>query len=97
MNCPSRTDDTLLHCDWNQNPPFLAPDLTTRQDFNGITNARVYRSGPGLDAVSSTSWEDSQAMPEQRDTPIGSKSDLRGASLTPSGRFPMTHYIMHLR
>ncbi|KAG2016858.1 hypothetical protein GB937_006060 [Aspergillus fischeri] len=86
MNCPSRTDDTLLHCDWNQNPPSLAPDLTTRQDFNGITNARVYRSGPGLDAVSSTSWDGTQTMPERRNTPIGNTSKFLGASLTPSGR-----------
>ncbi|GAQ03903.1 zinc-regulated transporter 2 [Aspergillus lentulus] len=86
MNCPSRTDDTLLHCEWNQNPPSLAPDLTTRQDFNGITNARVYRSGSGLDAASLTSWDDTQTMPERRNTPIGNESKSLGASLTPSGR-----------
>ncbi|KAJ5101560.1 Zinc/iron permease [Penicillium alfredii] len=40
MNCPSRTDDTLLHDEWNQNPPCLSADLTTRQDLNGIANAR---------------------------------------------------------
>jgi len=44
MNRPSRTEDDLDHPDWNQNPPFLAPDLTTRQDLNGIANARVQRS-----------------------------------------------------
>ncbi|GIK06119.1 hypothetical protein Aspvir_001762 [Aspergillus viridinutans] len=86
MNCPSRTDDTLLLCEWNQNPPSLAPDLTTRQNFNGITNARVYRSGSGLDAVSSTSWDDTQTMPERRNTPIGDRFKSLGASLTPSGR-----------
>ncbi|KAF7166993.1 hypothetical protein CNMCM5623_000481 [Aspergillus felis] len=86
MNCPSRTDDTLLHCEWNQNPPSLAPDLTTRQDLNGITNARVYRLGSGPAAVSLTSWDDAQAMPERRDTPIGDQMKPLGASLTPSGR-----------
>ncbi|RHZ56583.1 putative plasma membrane zinc ion transporter [Aspergillus thermomutatus] len=86
MNCPSRTDDTLLHCEWNQNPPFLAPDLTTRQDFNGITNARVYRSGTGLAAVSLTSWNDTQAMLERPDNPIADKSKSLGASLTQSER-----------
>ncbi|RLL98089.1 hypothetical protein CFD26_106801 [Aspergillus turcosus] len=86
MNCPSRTDDTLLHCEWNQNPPSLAPDLTTRQDFNGITNARVCRSGSGLAAVSLTSWNDTQTMPERRDNPVGHKPNSLGASLTPSGR-----------
>ncbi|KAK3374566.1 ZIP zinc transporter-domain-containing protein [Podospora didyma] len=44
MNRPSRTDDDFEHPDWNQMPPFLAPDLTTRQDLNGIANARVQRS-----------------------------------------------------
>jgi solute carrier family 39 (zinc transporter), member 1/2/3 len=43
MNRPSRTDDDSGHPTWNQNPPFLAPDLTTREDLNGIANARVRR------------------------------------------------------
>ena len=41
MNCPSRTEDDLVHPDWNQNPPTLAADLTTRQDLNGIVNTRT--------------------------------------------------------
>ncbi|KAK4153513.1 zinc-regulated transporter 2 [Chaetomidium leptoderma] len=45
MNRPSRTEDDLEHPTWNQNPPFLAPDLTTRQDLNGIANAREHRRG----------------------------------------------------
>ncbi|GKT51362.1 zinc-regulated transporter 3 [Colletotrichum spaethianum] len=51
MNCPSRNDDiTLEHPDWNQKPPFLAADLTTCEDLNGIANAREQRrarSGAG--------------------------------------------------
>ena len=50
MNCPSRTDDTLLHDGWNQSPRFLSPDLTTRQDLDGISNTREKKddeSGPG--------------------------------------------------
>lgn len=43
MNRPSRTEDDLEHPTWNQSPPFLAPDLTTRQDLNGISNAREQR------------------------------------------------------
>ncbi|KXX82667.1 Zinc-regulated transporter 2 [Madurella mycetomatis] len=43
MNRPSRTDDDLEHPTWNQNPPFLAADLTTRQDLNGIANTREHR------------------------------------------------------
>ncbi|KAF1817172.1 Zip-domain-containing protein [Eremomyces bilateralis CBS 781.70] len=40
MNCPSRTDDTILHPGWNQSPPHLAADLTTREDFGDVANAR---------------------------------------------------------
>ncbi|EFQ30178.1 ZIP Zinc transporter [Colletotrichum graminicola] len=48
MNCPSRNDDiTLEHPDWNQNPPFLAADLTTCEDLNGIANAREQRHARG--------------------------------------------------
>lgn len=44
MNCPSRTDEPLESDGWNQNPPTLAADLTTRQDLNGISNLRTQRS-----------------------------------------------------
>jgi len=43
MNCPSRTESPLDHPEWNQNPPPLTADLTTRQDLNGIANAREQR------------------------------------------------------
>ncbi|KAJ5928607.1 hypothetical protein N7466_007563 [Penicillium verhagenii] len=43
MNCPSRNDDTLQHPGWSQNPPPFSPDITTRNDFNGIVNSRVRR------------------------------------------------------
>ena len=43
MNCPSRTDETEAHPDWNQNPHNLSPDLTTRADLNGIVNLREQR------------------------------------------------------
>ncbi|KAL4776387.1 natural resistance-associated macrophage protein-domain-containing protein [Aspergillus nidulans var. acristatus] len=43
MNCPSRTDDTLGHPGWNQNPPPLNADATTREDFNGMANSKVRR------------------------------------------------------
>ncbi|SPO05461.1 related to plasma membrane zinc ion transporter [Cephalotrichum gorgonifer] len=43
MNRPSRTEDDLVHPTWNQNPPFLAPDLTTCEDMNGMANARALR------------------------------------------------------
>ncbi|KAE8133416.1 natural resistance-associated macrophage protein-domain-containing protein [Aspergillus pseudotamarii] len=43
MNCPSRTDDTLEHPGWNQNPSDLSADVTTCNDFNGIANSKVHR------------------------------------------------------
>lgn len=45
MNCPSRVDeDVLEHPDWNQSPPYLASDLTTCQDLNGIANIREMKT-----------------------------------------------------
>lgn len=53
MNCPSRTDDTLEHPGWNQNPPALNADITTRNDLNGIANSKVHRKhASGMGGVS---------------------------------------------
>lgn len=41
MNCPSRNDDDLEHEGYNQSPPALAADLTTREDLNGKVNQRT--------------------------------------------------------
>ncbi|CAG8892366.1 unnamed protein product [Penicillium egyptiacum] len=86
MNCPSRTDDTLLHDGWNQNPRFLSPDLTTRQDLNGISNARENRddeSSPG-NLRASSNWKDIPSL-EEKDAGnyLGTGCE---ASLTKSGR-----------
>lgn len=40
MNCPSRTDEPETD-GYNQNPPFLSADLTTREDLNGKANSRL--------------------------------------------------------
>ena len=48
MNCPSRTDDAFEHDGWNQSPPALAGDLTTREDLNGIANLRVEQNPMSL-------------------------------------------------
>jgi hypothetical protein len=42
MNCPSRTDEPE-GTGMNQNPNSLAADLTTREDLNGMANARILR------------------------------------------------------
>jgi solute carrier family 39 (zinc transporter), member 1/2/3 len=47
MNRPSRTDDDFEHPTWNQNPPYLAADLTTCQDLNGIANSRELEKSAG--------------------------------------------------
>jgi len=44
MNRPSRTEDDFEHPTWNQNPPYLAADLTTCQDLNGIANSRELKN-----------------------------------------------------
>lgn len=41
MNCPSRNDEPMEGEGWNQNPPALAADLTTREDLNGKVNQRT--------------------------------------------------------
>ncbi|KAL8961288.1 MAG: hypothetical protein Q9183_005328, partial [Haloplaca sp. 2 TL-2023] len=43
MNCPSRTDEWEERTGWNQSPPGLSGDLTTRADLNGISNLRNRR------------------------------------------------------
>lgn len=41
MNCPSRTDEVDERSGWNQSPPGLSADMTTRADLNGIANLRT--------------------------------------------------------
>ncbi|KAL8717516.1 MAG: hypothetical protein Q9225_005248 [Loekoesia sp. 1 TL-2023] len=48
MNCPSRTDERDERFGWNQSPPGLSADLTTRADLNGIANLRTHRDGNAL-------------------------------------------------
>ena len=62
MNCPSRTDEPPKDAGWNQNPPGLSGDLTTRQDLNGIVNLRTYVASTQKDEPN-LSIE--QAMPDQ--------------------------------
>lgn len=45
MNCPSRTEEPE-GTGFNQNPSALSADLTTRNDLNGIANARELRRIP---------------------------------------------------
>ncbi|KAI9373814.1 natural resistance-associated macrophage protein-domain-containing protein [Aspergillus egyptiacus] len=88
MNCPSRTDDTLDNPGWNQNPPPLNADLTTREDFNGMANSKVYRGHtPGTAGGAGISVsERSLPNPEQDEPALKPKSG--GAIAAYSGHQP---------
>lgn len=64
MNCPSRNDNTDKHPHWNQTPPALTADLTTRADLNGMANIRELDHA--VDANQSEKREDGSI----RDAPI---------------------------
>ncbi|KAL6234819.1 hypothetical protein BDW75DRAFT_251284 [Aspergillus navahoensis] len=90
MNCPSRTDDTLEHPGWNQNPPPLNADATTREDFNGMANSKVRRGhlagvgqGGGISVIESPS-----PVPDSRDEPALKAGTTGGAVSAYSGRQP---------
>ncbi|ETI26762.1 hypothetical protein G647_10207 [Cladophialophora carrionii CBS 160.54] len=74
MNCPSRTDDTEAHPDWNQNPHGLSSDLTTRADLNGIVNLREQRANES--SLDNNEQEDIRVMPvdNAESTPSAVKS-----------------------
>lgn len=75
----------MLHDGWNQNPRFLSPDLTTRQDLNGISNTRENKddeSGPGT-LRGSSNWKGILPLEEKdAENPLGLGCE---ASLTMSG------------
>ncbi|KAL4921685.1 natural resistance-associated macrophage protein-domain-containing protein [Aspergillus aurantiobrunneus] len=88
MNCPSRTDDTLQHPGWNQNPPPLNADATTREDFNGMANSTVHRgrtSGVGDGGISVT---ERPSLTPDRDEPDPKTGATGGAVSAFSGHQP---------
>ena len=51
MICLNRADEgSLRHLTYNQSPPALAANQTTRQDLNGISNLREYVAASQDDA-----------------------------------------------
>lgn len=92
MNCPSRTDDTLEHPGWNQNPPALHADLTTRNDFNGIANSKVHRkhaSGVGGAAAEGIATLGSQQQNQDDHAPeIEKKNPDEVVAATPGYDLP---------
>ena len=89
MNCPSRTDDSIEHPGWNQNPPSLAPDLTTRQDLNGISNARELLDRAGLAGGSFGGWDEAGIAASREGDPEKKGPLPGGASLTRSGKMSL--------
>ncbi|KAI9780747.1 MAG: hypothetical protein M1839_006534 [Geoglossum umbratile] len=92
MNCPSRTDETMGHDGWNQSPPSLAADTTTRQDLNGIANSRSQRDRTRVpDAMASGGELPVGQDPDQTSPPepTGSKD-----AVAPSPKMP-TLVAMH--
>ena len=70
MNCPSRTDE-LTDEGWNQSPPALAADLTTRSDLNGIANLRLQRDHLQPDAVERHESPEKEILEHERHPAVG--------------------------
>lgn len=76
MNCPSRTEEPK-GTGFNQNPRSLSADLTTREDLNGIANARILRRIPSTDIENAPETTPDDDSNRRKDT-----SSVKEASLT---------------
>ncbi|KKK14518.1 transporter protein [Aspergillus rambellii] len=91
MNCPSRTDDTLEHPGWNQNPPPLNADSTTREDFNGMANSKVHRghtsgaTGEGISVIEHRSLSPDSDEPGIKKRPSGEAISVTPGYSVPGG------------
>lgn len=92
MNCPSRTDEPLESDGWNQNPPGLAADLTTREDLNGLVNRRTQRDSDlrvggeiAIDIPDPTSDSHAPRIAKSKDGMGKSNADVRAAPPTTLG------------
>lgn len=87
MNCPSRTDpNTLSNPHWNQQPCPLSPDLTTREDLNGISNTREHRDEAGLAGNPWAFLDKIKGISRPDGDPENCSRRTKGASLTLSGK-----------
>ena len=89
MNCPSRTEGDLVHPDWNQNPPAFAADSTTRQDLNGIVNARTRLD---IEYESKEEVEDRVGHDLSRDRPPSSSSPTTAGDGMSNQAQPTAHF-----
>ncbi|KKY16452.1 putative transporter protein smf2 [Diplodia seriata] len=97
MNCPSRVEPDIPP-DWNQNPPALNADATTRNDLNHIANERQKRKSTDHssdDAITERPQQppDIHAGPSQRRgvgrssiLPEGPAKAAMSKTSSPSGR-----------
>ncbi|KAL3424503.1 metal ion transporter metal ion transporter [Phlyctema vagabunda] len=75
MNCPSRTDEPE-GTGKNQQPNALAADLTTRQDLNGLANARLLRREMNIDGIDDATVLETRAgtMPREESLEKGRRA-----------------------
>ncbi|KAI9838327.1 MAG: hypothetical protein M1819_005595 [Sarea resinae] len=80
MNFPSRPEEALARGDWNQNPPQFLPNVTTRQDINGLATSRLERDHQSRLAAavnsSHSSLHDNAAKPVDNNGPDQGKADI---------------------
>lgn len=80
MNCPSRTEEPE-GTGFNQNPSSLAADLTTRNDLNGIANARELRRISSNEIRTMEEQEPDGNLPNEKKMVVGEKEGAwRGTS-----------------
>ncbi|KAG9230073.1 natural resistance-associated macrophage protein-domain-containing protein [Amylocarpus encephaloides] len=77
MNCPSRTEEP--ECDgMNQNPSSLSADLTTREDLNGIANARMLRRISSSEIRGMEEQEFDKTQPPEKGTVAEKMAEVEG-------------------
>lgn len=86
MICLNKADEgTFRHLGYNQSPPALSADQTTRQDLNGISNLREYVAASQDDAsgggtggmLGETAMCDKLRREGEPDLPVGKALDAR--------------------
>ena len=85
MNCPSRTEEPD-DAGYNQQPTALSADLTTREDLNGIANARMLRR------IASSEVEDVVARnPDSDDVDLKRDTKVMASEALSSTRTKASH------
>ncbi|KAH8672737.1 transporter protein smf2 [Tricladium varicosporioides] len=85
MNCPSRTEEPE-GTGFNQNPSSLAADLTTRNDLNGIANARELRRISSSEIHTMEEQEPDGTLPNEKKVAGGEKEGAWRSTSGESGQ-----------